>query len=323
MARQADASKAVVESVDRGLRIIAEMNKRWDERFSFARPDLLNRYLDGRIHFYLKFRARSAAQRNPVRLYTVLYSPLILHHRRIGAGNRTGKLYSETGTATGAILGDQNGISQNEGMGNDSEKPVFICNVEVVNYLQNRIAWIRNPVWLQSFDQRSKVAGNALYYSVPNGLFEFVRAVTDGEVYDLSVWQPVNAGESPDHVIEARPEMVNDLTGNHGNTQRDWRPDELKNISVTFRLTLSDNGVDATCQKSGDLNIEIVDLLFGPLDLGPASSRGCDIARPKCYTWRDANIIQSNKNGAITRVYCARGGPWHRTCRAQGTRQGD
>jgi hypothetical protein len=54
--------EATIESLERGLCMIGEINKRWDERWSFDRPDLLKRYFDRRNHFYLKLRAWSSPQ---------------------------------------------------------------------------------------------------------------------------------------------------------------------------------------------------------------------------------------------------------------------
>jgi len=269
MSRQADVSKATIESVERGLRVIAELNKRWEDRFSFDRPDLLKRYLDGRIHFYLKFRAWSSPQGNPVDFYTVLYSPRIFDC----PGNRWGELDPKSRVGMVASV-DMDGVAQNKVVGNDREDPVFVCDVEIVNYLQERIGRIRSPVWLQSFNKRPSRMSDSLYYSLLHGLFEFYAAPLHWEVDLFGVRQPVFASKGPDNVIEARSEMVNNFASDDGNAQGHRRPNEFENISTTFRLTLADNRVDATVQNGGNFTIEILDLLFGPLNLGPAPVEG-------------------------------------------------
>jgi len=57
-------SKAVIECVNGALDTIAQLHQDWDDRFTFHRPNLLERYLDGRIDFYLEFRIRGPSEGN-------------------------------------------------------------------------------------------------------------------------------------------------------------------------------------------------------------------------------------------------------------------
>jgi nitrate reductase beta subunit len=140
--------------------------------------------------------------------------------------------------------------------------------------LQNRIGRISRPVWLHSLDDGPVRSGDALYYSVFDGLFKFLRSTTDGKDDPLVRRYSVLAGQRPNGVIKTRPELMNNLSSNDRNSQRDWRPQDFEGVSATFRLTLSDDRISAAVQESGDLVIEITDLLFGPLNLGPAPVEG-------------------------------------------------
>ncbi len=65
--------------------------------------------------------------------------------------------------------------------------------------------------------------------------------------------------------------MVNYLTRDNGNSERDRRSSELKDVSPTFPLILSINEVEAAVYEGSDLTIEFACKLFGPLNLGAAS----------------------------------------------------
>jgi len=148
---------------------------------------------------------------------------------------------------------------------------VFICNVEIVNNPQDRIGWIGCFVWLQRFDQGAVGSGDALYYSVPHGLFKFLGTIADRKLDTLVIGDGVLLGERPDHMIEGRSQVVNDLASNNSDPQGRWRTQQFEGISPTFRLIFSNNGVNATVKETGDFRIEITDLLFDPLNLGPTA----------------------------------------------------
>ena len=112
---------------------------------------------------------------------------------------------------------------------------------------------------------------NALYYSVLYGLFEFLGCPTNWEVDPFGIRQSIFSGEFPNDMIEARSKVVDDLSSDNRDTQGNWRTHKFEGIAAAFRLTLADNGISASVQESGNFTIEILDLLFGPLDLGPAS----------------------------------------------------
>jgi hypothetical protein len=65
--------------------------------------------------------------------------------------------------------------------------------------------------------------------------------------------------------------MMDNLTGNNRNSERDRGSQQPKGISMTLGLILSGNGVEAAVNESGDLAIEMMDLLSGPLDFCPTA----------------------------------------------------
>ena len=264
MPRQADASKARIERINTACDALTQVQKDWDNRFTFERPDLLKRYLDGRINVYLAIGVQGLPEQiNPVSLYAILDSP------REAAGGRRGQLGSKVGFGT-----NRDGVAEDQSVGDHDQQPVFVCNVEIMDNLQNRIGRVRRPVWLHSFYKGPRRAGDTLYYSVLHGPFKFLRRIANGKNDPFGVRYSVLAGECPNDVIETRSKLMGDLASKDRNSQRDRRSQDLESVSATFRLTLSDDRIIAAVQESGDLTIEITDLLVGPLDLGPAPVEG-------------------------------------------------
>jgi hypothetical protein len=64
---------------------------------------------------------------------------------------------------------------------------------------------------------------------------------------------------------------MNDFAGDNSDFQWDRRTQELKDISRSLELVLSNNGVNATVKENGNLRIEISDLLLGPRNFRPTS----------------------------------------------------
>src|ERR1700758_2770803 len=113
-APEKDASKATVERVNGALDGIAQLHKDWDNGFTFHRPDLLERYLDGRIDFHLEFRIGGPSKRDPVDFYA------ILDRRRVSSDEPSlrvsgswRKFDSESGIER-FIFGDGNDIAQKQ-----------------------------------------------------------------------------------------------------------------------------------------------------------------------------------------------------------------
>src|SRR5262249_23271760 len=152
-------SKTAVESVESALHRIRQLNEDWNNRFTFERPNLLERYVRGGIGFHLKFRTGSSPQGDPLDLYTVFEGLRVTH----GLGGR--QFDSESGIRR-IVFDDGDDVAESERVAHDHKKAVFVCDIEVVDDLQNGISRIRRPVWLQSLDQGTMSAGDPLYYSV-------------------------------------------------------------------------------------------------------------------------------------------------------------
>jgi len=72
--------------------------------------------------------------------------------------------------------------------------------------------------------------------------------------------------EVPNNVIEARSEMVDDLSSEHGKTKWDRTASVIFNcLSDRLLILIANDGVLAFLKKPLDLSLKIDDVLVGPL----------------------------------------------------------
>ena len=123
-------------------------------------------------------------------------------------------------------------------------------------------------VGLQLFDQ-SKDSGfpNALYLSVVSGLFFFrQRIAKDRKLKGVLVIPPCGrAGKVPDNMVEAGPQVMNNLAGQNtdadGNLQSSMIVERILKLLV---LCIGNDWIFACFEKAQDFAIKIDDVLIGP-----------------------------------------------------------
>jgi hypothetical protein len=130
-------------------------------------------------------------------------------------------------------------------------------------------------VRLTPLDLGSCGIGDALYLSSLDGTLKYLRRVADWELesmFQLGIRRStLSHHELIDQVIEARAELVDDLTGDNRETQ--WRvwPSYAQYGLSRIVIRLMDRAVEVLVlpQPVGNLRVEILDLLIGPLNLDP------------------------------------------------------
>jgi len=124
--------------LDCGFDGIAHLHQYWDDRLTFERPDLLECDLNGRIDRHFEFGVRGPSKRDPVDLYAIFDSPRILNTNELSLGADHGrrKLNSELWVRA-VIFGDDKRVAHNQSVGHHHQEPVFVCNVEIMDDLQN------------------------------------------------------------------------------------------------------------------------------------------------------------------------------------------
>jgi len=153
---------------------------------------------------------------------------------------------------------------------NDDEFPVLVGNVHIVDDPEQIGPGTDSLVRLMFFNE---FAGTGilhpLYLSFVSGEFVFKRwpffkkgKFDEPEVGGVAVGV---IGQFPDDVVQAGPEMVNDLPGENAEARRNLqRVMIVESLRKFLVIELWDFGILAFFKEPGNLHLEVLDVLVGP-----------------------------------------------------------
>jgi len=263
-------SKLVFERTDNPPRELQHLSKQRNKRS--VRTGFvwnLNDYLSGRFSICLEARIWLSKD-NSHQFYTVF-------------SHRTGLLLGEDAVDNGTRVLTTNGrrsvsvncdlMHQADAARRDKQQSVLVPIVHLMKGPQRRFfGHLADNVRLYREDEIGRGRGDRLFQSALTGFFVFFLVDADGKCGVPSWFTPyVLDDKRVGEVIQRGTQLVNDFPSENreanGNVQfAPYRKDILRGI----RLELSDYGVRGLVipQEGLDLSIELVDIFFGPLDLG-------------------------------------------------------
>jgi hypothetical protein len=292
--------KSSFECQQDALDEIAQIRKDMDNRFTFKAPDIAERYVKGRLEICLKFRARGCGQEfecffrcagseiveaNPV--------PGIRNDRQAANWIEDAKpVHAPCATKPGKseiidiakpFFGGEvlppsgtyyQGLPVPKGEIADGTcgaevyrhepHPVFIAAVSGMQQPQERVPSI---VRLQIPNHLYRIGGKLFLFSKCG--FKFTEIQSEREL-NLAFGSLGNSDDNlGQHLIERGPQVMEDFPGSHREIVRKLAcelkaPNFLSGLGITF----GNDFVSCCCEKGFNGGIEIVDLGFGPLDLG-------------------------------------------------------
>lgn len=220
--------------------IVRKLREDWDNRLCFPPRQIAERYLRGDLAVLVEF-------------------PLEFG----GHGNLPRKVCAHLSHQL------QRSLHVSRGMGNN-KFAMLVDNVHFVDGPERITGRGISVIRLQFLDELERSAvGHSLYFSFVTGEFLFRRwpRIKNGEfeILPISGLSSGIVGEFPNDVIHARPEMMDDLTGENAKSQRNTELFEIGQRLVMFlTVYLGHDGVFAFLNERGDFGAEISDVLVGP-----------------------------------------------------------
>lgn len=234
-----------LELPNNDLGIADKLSKAWNNRLEFPPRELPKRYMGGylaiHLHGSLVLNERSWA-----------FCLVVLH---------------EGPHSLRPELSSQNAIEQ-------CEFPMLIESVHLVDDKKRTVLRVgaKGTVWLKSLDECLGIGvRDSLYLSLISGKFIFTNRlnIKNRELDSVGMVKPIGAARQlPHQMIQARPEMVHNLSCQ--NAKPEWDRSVKMVISDYLKhlvILIWDDGILAVVEKGIDLPIEITDTLVGPFDL--------------------------------------------------------
>lgn len=247
---------------DRSNRDVPKLIDTVDDWLFGDRPILFERYLNGWLHIHIHIRCR--------------FAELDAEHFCAVLGGPCGPLgIRATDNLSVRLAGVNTELKDGHVRNDDYEQFMLVGHVHVVQDPQRMpLETFAVVVGLQRLDDICCGGGDTAYFSPVTGLFKFLRPVADREFVPIAGGSAIYDNELGDKMVQGRPALVNDLSGNDGKPKRRLWADDAKNMLSCVVVWLTNDGVSVAVQKISDVTIEILDVLIDPLDLGPDTVEG-------------------------------------------------
>jgi len=148
---------------------------------------------------------------------------------------------------------------------------VFVDNAQVMQNPERIVGCFDSKlIRLQSIDGCRCAGANSLYFSTETLRYEFLRRLDleDRELVSSGRLLAVGEHQLPDEMVESRPQLVDDFSSQDG--EFNWNAAGrmiLKRISKSLQVGVGDGSVFARIKEGVGFQIQIEDVLFGPLEL--------------------------------------------------------
>lgn len=234
------------------LDLMAEHDKRRNDRLELESLDIAKEYVRGRLGFLIKFKSKTRAHGGYVR--DPIYSDICLQMVK-----RRDDLAARASDADICEGGD------GKDRGKDGVLVVVVDQPEVIE-------WRATPAWvrLQSREELLRI-GSGCFYSVAGGFVTDI-AVPAGEFEPTILCSAVPSNQFPCRVIKSGPEVMNRIANDQGDVGGKWGAEAYANCHFAgVRIRAESKRVRITLDEALESDFQISDVLLGPLNLGPSA----------------------------------------------------
>lgn len=256
-------SKLRNKSFNRSNGALSQFANTVDDGLFGHRPVLLERYLNNGLRFHLHFRLRLSE-------FDTQYFCAVL-----GGPSRPFRLReADKFQGSLALAAQSNGIDASI-RNKNHEQSMFVGHIHAMQDPERvPIKTFRAMVRLKRFDNVCCDAGDALYFSPLTGFFKFIQCLTDWEFMPMVGRPIVRNHKLSNEVIQRGAILMNNLASNDRETKGRIWPDNAQDLLSRITIRLTNNAIDVAIKKSGNLIVEIIDMLVGPLNFCPNAVKG-------------------------------------------------
>lgn len=235
-----------------------------DNWFAGKEAILLKRYLDGWLNVHLHIRC-GRTKLNAKNFCAVFCGP----SRPLRLGE------SDNANIRLSSINIECASAKRRGGNDDHKQFVFIGNVHIVKNTQLiPFKSFRVIVRLNRLDDVRCGLGEALYFSPLTGLFKFIGSVADRKFVPMVRRAIIGNDQFSNEMVQGGATLMDRFSSNDRKANRRIRAEYAKDMLSRISLRITNDSIDIAGKKSGNLIIEILDVLLGPLNFFPYSIEG-------------------------------------------------
>jgi hypothetical protein len=232
---------------------IRQLKQAWDERLTFA--NLAESYLKGKLRVHVHWHSIDP-------LNSQQYCAIFQSH-------------SAPELSMSAFDGRKESIQRNDGVdvplepivvaGKCYQKSVFVYDIKTVQTPKRSVPSL---VRTKGLDEVACIPADAFYLSHTPRV-EIIEALTDRKRGARVDRFPVRENQASDKIIQAGPQIVDRISDDGQDFRRHFFDyAECDNTIAGLDIIVSDLAIGLTLKKEVNRRIKIIDVLFGPFNLG-------------------------------------------------------
>lgn len=253
-----DSLKELVESSDCGCHEVSGLSQKWENRFTHQNPRLIDRYVEGEMGI-VAILSRGVGHYDCAVFYNLGNVGKCIHPSTADPFNN----FSGARRKATAHAGHPLCIHPPSGCQCGQDGPVFIDDVQLVDHPEGVV---RSLVWTTTTYFLFSAVPGALYL-MGNKRLQMFGAVSDRKSSEVGRRVSCLFNECISNVVQGRPEVVKGIANHSAQYQGGVPQDAETPLESPLWAVLADDYVGVGIKEGFDADIEIGDVLVGPLNL--------------------------------------------------------
>ena len=238
-----------VEDIDNALRELDELEESWNNRLTLENLAFVKRYLEGKLDIRITLRIGGAQE----------HVAVINAGVDIGAGDFIADPTQGFDNPNGSQLGPYR-----------YDRLVFVDSVQFVDQPKGFAPAL---IGFESVNEPSEFLTGSLYFSYRIG-FKFIERAGNRKAGSPCGLGAIDRNGGADGIIKGGAKIMRAIADHSAPTEGDVFLDVgFKSLCAGLRVDLADDKIGVSLAKSLNGVVEVLDVMFGPFDLGADSSK--------------------------------------------------